>query len=255
MTSLRTPWLEAELAVDALADAARNHRAVCHPYLAALADGSLPNPTRALADFAHQYMGYSTHFPRYLTALISRLDDPDHRQTLLANLQEETGQYAPSELATLADCGIQAEWILGVPHPELFRRFHRAVNGADAAGAGEQLEVVCWRDMLLTVISMGSAAEAVGALGLGTEAIVPILYDHILRAIARHGGLHPRDTVFFALHTLVDDAHQASLRQIAIAHAATASGQRDLARGMHKALALRDSVWNWLHERARRMDP
>ncbi|MFM1800110.1 MAG: hypothetical protein RLZZ117_2388, partial [Cyanobacteriota bacterium] len=173
MTNLRTPLLEAELAVDALADSARNHRAVCHPYLAALAEGSLPNPSRALADFAHHYMGYAAHFPRYLTALISRLDHPDHRQALLANLLEETGQYAPSELATLAECGIQEDWILGVPHPELFRRFHRAVNGADAAGAGEQLEVVCWREMLLAVISLGSAAEAVGALGLGTEAIVP----------------------------------------------------------------------------------
>ena len=255
MTVLLASTLEAERAVDVLADAARGHRAVRHPYLAALADGSLPNPVGALADFAHQYLGYSAHFPRYLTALISRLENPDHRHILLANLVEETGQYEPSELVTLADYGIQAEWIVGVPHPELFRRFQQAVSSAGDAGAGEQLEVVCWREMLLAVISLGSPAEAVGALGLGTESIVPALYAPFLRAIERHGGLHPRDTVFFLLHTLVDDAHQSSLREIAITYATTEAGQIDLARGMHKALALRDSFWSWLHERARRMVP
>ena len=55
--------------------------------------------------------------------------------------------------------------------------------------------------------------------------------------------------------SLVDDAHQASLRQIAIAYAGSEVGQQDLARGMHKALALRDSFWSWLHERARSMAP
>lgn len=241
--------------MDALVDIARNHRAVRHPYLRALADGSLPNPAGALADFAHQYLGYSAHFPRYLTALISRLEDPGHRHLLLTNLVEETGQYDSGELGTLADLGIQAEWIVGVPHPELFRRFQQAVNGAGNKGGGEELEVVCWREMLLSVINMGSPAEAIGALGLGTESIVPDLYAPFVQAIGRHGGLHPRDTVFFPLHTLVDDAHQATLRQIAISHAVTNAGERDLARGMYKALALRDSFWSWLHERALRMDP
>lgn len=101
-----------------------------------------------------------------------------------------------------------------MPHPELFRRFHRAVNGVGVGDEGEQLEVVCWRDMLLAVLSLGSPAEAVGALGLGTEAIVAALYAPILRAIARHGGLHPRDSVFFSV---------------------------------------RESFWRWLHERAIKM--
>ncbi len=48
-----------------------------------------------------------------------------------------------------------------------------------------------------------------------------------------------------------DDAHTLTLRRIATDFARTASGRADLAGGMHKALALRDSVWSWLHERAR----
>ncbi|MEB3156462.1 MAG: iron-containing redox enzyme family protein [Cyanobacteriota bacterium] len=243
----------ASQAIDDLIAAALRHRAVRHPYLFALAEGTLPNPAGALADFARHYQGYSAHFPRFLTAVISRLENPAHREGLLANLREESGHYAPDELATLDAAGIAADWIVGVPHPELFQRFRRAVAGPAEAGEEEALDVVCWREMLMAVLSLGSAAEAVGALGPGTESIVAAVYQPLGRAIGRHGGLAPRDTVFFPLHTLVDDAHTLTLRRIAIDFARTESGRADLARGMHKALALRDSVWSWLHERARRM--
>lgn len=229
---------------------ALRHRAVRHPYLEALADGHLPDPSWALADFARQYQGYSSCFPRFLTAVISRLEKPAHRQALLANLMEESGQYDDGELALLENHGIASEWIVSVPHPELFHRFRLAVAGDDDDGE-VALEVECWRETLLALLGQASGAEAVGMLGLGTEFIVPTIYQPFLRAIAHHGGLAPHDTVFFPLHTLVDDAHQLALRQIAIDFAATEGGRADLAKGMHKALALRDSFWSWLHERAR----
>src|SRR5262249_43512317 len=59
------------------------HRAVRHPYLQALGDGALPDTRWALVDFARQYCGYSAHFPRYLTMVVSRLDSPTHRRGLL----------------------------------------------------------------------------------------------------------------------------------------------------------------------------
>jgi hypothetical protein len=52
------------------------------------------------------------------------------------------------------------------------------------------------------------------------------------------------------LHTAVDDYHQATLKAIASDFAGTAAGRADLTKGMRKALALRDSFWSWLHERA-----
>ena len=48
-----------ETFVDALAREALEHRAVRHPYLAALASGALPDLQAALADFASHYYGYS----------------------------------------------------------------------------------------------------------------------------------------------------------------------------------------------------
>jgi hypothetical protein len=65
--------------------------------------------------------------------------------------------------------------------------------------------------------------------------------------------MDPRESVFFPLHTAVDDHHQATLRQIAIDLAFTSQGREDLAKGMQKALALRCSFWSWLHQRA--LDP
>ena len=239
--------------VDDLTAAALQHRAVNHPYLQDLADGSLPDPAFALADFARHYYGYSAHFPRYLTALISRLEDPGHRRALLSNLTEESGLYQQEELDELAEIGIEAEWIVGVPHPELFQRFRAALKVNNTAVGDDHIEVLCWREMFLAILTNGSPAEAIGALGLGTETIVQTLYQPFVAAIDRLGSVQPRDAVFFPLHTAVDDHHQATLKEVALAYAGDPQGRADLTKGMVKALSLRDGFWNWLHQRA--LDP
>lgn len=241
--------------VASLMDQSLRHRAVRHPYLEAMARGSLPDPRGALQDFALHYHGYSSHFPRYLTALISRLDDDGDRQALLENLREESGSYASEEVELLQAAGIPPEWVVDVPHPELFRRVRRALGVDDDDPAAEHPEVTLWRERLLAVLSQGSAAEALGALGLGTEAIVPAIYPAFAEALERLEVGAPRDRVFFRLHTLVDDHHQASLRALAQKQAQSPQGRQDLALGMTKALALREAFWSWLHERALAMEP
>ena len=254
-TSTAAADVSSRTLVAALLAQSLEHRAVRHPYLHALSSGDLPDLRGALCDFALHYHGYSSHFPRYLTALISRLEDDGDRRALLANLQEESGCYHPAELLALQASGIQPEWVVDVPHPELFRRFRRALGVSDDAPAEERAEVVAWRELLLSLLSLGSAAEAVGALGLGTEAIVPAIYPVFVTALGRLGEVAPRDGVFFSLHTLVDDHHQASLQALARKLAASPRGRRDLTLGMTKALTLRDAFWSWLHQRALAMDP
>jgi len=227
-----------------------NHRAVRHPYLQALGAGDLPDTDWALRDFARHYYGYSLHFPRYLTTVISKLEAPAHRTSLLQNLTEESGIYEEEEYAELAVIGVQREWIEGVPHPQLFKRFREATGITEAHDpANEAIELVCWRESFLATLTHGSAAEALGALGLGTENIVSTIYLPFVAAIERT-DLAPRDTVFFPLHTAVDDHHQQALEDISLAYAATASGKGDLRRGMIKALSLRSSFWDWMFERA-----
>jgi len=231
-----------------------SHRAVRHRYLRALRDGTVPDLRWAIADFGRQYFGYSAHFPRYLTTVISRLELPAHRAALLENLTEESGQYGEDELKELVNFGIQPEWIIGIPHPKLFQRFRRALGVEDALLEQDSIEVVCWREMFLSVLSNGSAAEAIGALGLGTEGIVRHLYTPFVQALEKIPDLDPKDTVFFPLHTAVDDHHQETLTEIARHYAQTDAGRHDLAKGMRKALALRASFWDWMYERAMTVD-
>ena len=185
-------------------------------------------------------------FRSFLTAAMSRLEDPGHRAALQDNLLEEAGQYGAEELSELEAAGIAPAWVEGVPHPELFLRLREALG---VTGDTVAEEVVCWRELFLVTLSHGSAAEAVGALGLGTEGVVRDLYRPLLTA-AKHAGLHPRARTFLTLHTLVDDHHQASLARIAEDLARTPEGLRDLARGMHKALHLRAAFWDFLLDRA-----
>jgi pyrroloquinoline quinone (PQQ) biosynthesis protein C len=251
-----TAYQESLAADDFVSDLARQalrHQAVCHPYLEALGKGNLPDLRFALKDFARQYYGYSAHFPRYLTALISKLERPDHRSALLENLTEESGQYEQEELDELAEFGVAAEWIVGIPHPELFQRFRQALGVVNTGAIDDHIEVICWREQFLALLNSGSAAEALGALGLGTETIVQTIYQPFVAAIQQI-QMDARDSVFFPLHTAVDDHHQATLKQIAVDFAATAQGRADLTKGMYKALALRNSFWSWLHQRALKAD-
>ncbi|MEM6252939.1 MAG: iron-containing redox enzyme family protein [Cyanobacteria bacterium P01_D01_bin.156] len=233
-----------------LSEEASHHCALQHPYLKALATGNVPDLQWAMTDFARQYYGYSTYFPTFLKAVISRLDCADHREALLQNLDEESGSYPDDDLLTLAKAGIESEWILGIPHPQLFQRFQRAIGVLDTDLERTALEVIYWRNQLLTVLSQGSIEEAIGALGLGTESIVSQCYRPILQALSLLPNLSARDTVFFSMHTLVDDAHQETLLDIAADLAVTPEGQSNLRKGMLAALDLRAKFWDWMYERA-----
>lgn len=240
-------WLER------LGDEARRHRAVDHPYLLRLAAGELPDMAAALRDYATQYYGYSAHFPRYLTAVISRLGRPDHRQALIQNLLEEAGHLAADERAALERLGVDPAWVDGVPHPQLFRAVGERLGAAPFDESDPaSLEVVCWREQFLDTLVHGSSAQAIGALGLGTEGIVKHFYRHLVEAMRRFSGLSRRDYVFFELHCLVDDEHTAALNRIARDVAVDAEARRDLRKGMLKALSLRAVFWDWMLERALR---
>lgn len=235
-----------------LARDAVGHRAVRHPYLQALADGTYPDPRWVLEDFAVHYYGYSAHYPRYLTTVISRLENPAHRRSLLESLTDESGAYEAGELDALAALGIDPEWVEGVPHSLLLQRFSTAI-GVSHEGRTEADQVTCWREAFLSVLSAGSPAEAVGALGLGTDNILRAVYAPFVHAIERLGELHPRETVFFPVQTAMDDPHQAALLSVCGDFAHSEEGRSGLRRGMIKALTLRTAFWDWLHERA--LDP
>ncbi len=255
--ALSTDDTPTETYLQGLVEEALAHPAVCHPYLSDLAEGNLPDLPWALRDFAQQYPGYCAHFPRYLTVVISKLESADHRNTLLQNLTEESGTLDDEELEILTEYGIDPAWVQGIPHPKLFERFQRAigVQDPDPDGQDDALEVVCWRESFYLLLANGSSAEAVGAIGLGTENIVNKIYSPIIRALKRLGTIERRDYVFFELHCEVDDDHHEALLRIAHDFAEIPGNRIDLRKGMLKALGFRTRFWDWMHDRARNRPP
>ncbi len=232
---------------------AENHRAVHHPYLKALEVGSFQHMNRILQDFAAQYGHYSTWFPRYLNAVISKLENPDHRQHLQDNLAEEKGQLQEEDLIAIRRLGIKDEWVQSIPHPQLFRRFQKAMGANPDAEPGK--EVSCWRESFLHFLENCSAPAAAGAIGLGTESVVKLMYQPIIGAIQKHTDLSLEEYVFFPLHTEVDDEHGLILLNIAAELAAQGPEQEsELRKGMLKALDLRAAFWDVLFERAKNLD-
>ncbi|MFN5032097.1 MAG: cupin domain protein, partial [Flavobacteriia bacterium] len=163
------------------------HRAVNHPYVKALVNGSFENMDAVIKDFANQYGYYSDWFPRYLTCVISKLENPEFRNHLLENLSEESGHLHEEEMGAIRDLGIKDEWVQGIPHPLLFKRFQKAMGVA--SNNEPEIQVEIWRESFLSLIQSGTAINAVGAIGLGTESIVKFIYKDLIQAIEKHTDL------------------------------------------------------------------
>jgi hypothetical protein len=110
-------------------------------------------------------------------------------------------------------------------------------------------EAVVWSQLFLHCCQE-SPAEAVGALGLGTEVIVRDVYRPVVEAIVKHTDVSPRDHVFFSLHCCVDDAHGRALLDIAIDLADDPAQRRDIRLGMLMALNLRAFFYDHMMLRA-----
>jgi len=232
----------AEEFVDALCAEAADHPAVHHPYLERIARGELPDVTWALRDYAYQYAFYSGEFPRYLEGVIASLDSEAHRACLLENLEEERGDPASDSLDR-------------IPHTELFARFRRAVGVDEAYEAGHKpiTTVEVWRDLALQKFRSPQRGVGLGAIGIGTEYVVPTIYTYILEGIRRHTRLDPTDYYFFTLHAHCDQAHAADLRRVTLEVATDPSTREAIRFGVGSALNLRKAFWDIMLSRA--VDP
>lgn len=232
---------------------ALQHRAINHPYLKALQNGEFNNNLEIYKDFAQQYGAYSKWFPRYLTAVISKLENAEHRNHLLENLSEESGHLHDEDIEAIKQIGIEESWVQGISHPKLFQQFQESIGLTDTSNFGIEVEI--WRESFLSLIKDGSDAAAIGAIGLGTESIVKYVYKYIIEGLENHTDLTLQQYVFFPLHTEVDDEHGIVLMNIAqeIAQRDETS-ERELRKGMLKALNLRAAFWDDMYERAKKLD-
>lgn len=237
--------LDAE--ITGLEHEAQAHPAIHHPFLTWFGRGAYRDQAAVMRRYAVEYSGYSCWFPQYLKTVISRLESHEHRALLQRNLEEEQGKLGEDDCEELRRVGIDPDSVMGIPHPVLFRRFCHSLGIADWELAEPSAAAREWRTRFLQFLHGATAAQAVGALGLGTEHVVKPIYRQLLAGIVGLGTLRRQDFVFFELHCLVDDQHQLDLREIARDLAATPTGVAELRSGMRTALDLRCEFWNQLH--------
>jgi pyrroloquinoline-quinone synthase len=211
-----------------------------------IATGSLPDLAGNVSFLLSEYYHYSHQFTRYLTAVMANLTAPEHRAALVRNAADEVGQISPEEAAELMHNGIDPEHARA-PHPELFRRFLRAIGAKpeEILRRKPRAATLAWIEAFRDLCMHGGEAQSVGALGVATEGIVAVMYRRILRGISiAWPNMAARDRVFFDLHALVDDDHAHTLRDISVSLAATLDGRRMLAVGTVRALVARASFFD-----------
>ncbi|HKK53411.1 MAG TPA: iron-containing redox enzyme family protein [Myxococcota bacterium] len=225
--------------VDALEREALDHPAVHHPFLEGIASGTLPDVESSLRDYAFQYACYSREFPSYLIAVIENLESERHRETLLENLAEERGDPSSDRLDRM-------------PHTELFARFQRAIGVDDRYRAEHKpaTTVEVWRDLALQKCRSDRVGVAIGAIGIGTEFVVPTIYTYLLEGIRKYTSLREDDYFFFTLHAQCDRDHAMDLRLISIDIAQEAENREALRFGVWSALNLRKAFFDIMLSRA-----
>lgn len=225
--------------VDALEREALDHPAVHHPFLTGIASGALPDVESSLRDYAFQYACYSREFPNYLISVIENLESPVHRASLLENLAEEQGDPSSDRLDRM-------------PHTELFARFQRAIGIDDAYRRSHRVmtTVEIWRDLALQKSRSQKIGVSIGAIGIGTEFIVPTIYTYLLEGIRKFTKLAEDDYFFFTLHAQCDQEHAADLRRISIDIADGVDDREALRFGVFSTLNLRKAFFDIMLSRA-----
>ena len=133
-------------------------------------------------------------------------------------------------------------------HPALFRRFLLALDVTSEVVINTEPipETAQFIEEYQNICRYGSWHEALGAMGVATESVVPKLYSPILDGIAKSRIMSPDDYIFWTLHVNCDDGHGANIIRSLLPYAATAENQNRIARGARRALDARNAWFDGL---------
>jgi pyrroloquinoline-quinone synthase len=153
-------------------------------------------PIEAVRTYAGQYYAFESTFPRFLSAIHSRCERPDVRQTILDNLWDE--EHGDEN------------------HAELWLRFAEGLgmNRDDVYGATQNAAT---RSLVETYGR--TAAEAPVAAGIAAihayERQVPAVATAKIAGLESHYGIHDQRTLeFWEVHRSLDEHHAAGERAV-----------------------------------------
>jgi pyrroloquinoline-quinone synthase len=151
-----------------------------------------------LTNFVVQQGKYSLHFTRYLCALMSNLPTNAHILELAENLFEELGFEDKSS----------------IPHSIIYKNMMEKMGvSLDSAPLYPETEQLI--ETMLSHCKNPNPAYGLGALCLGAEALVPVVYADLLLGF-KACGVPAEDLEFFRIHVECDDGHAETIRDIMV---------------------------------------
>jgi pyrroloquinoline-quinone synthase len=201
----------------------RDRHLLTHPFYTRWREGTLP--VEAIQEYTRQYYAFESAFPRLLSAIHSRTDDPVVRQSILDNLWDEehgTANHAELWLRFAEGMGVQRD----------------EVREATPNSGTQGLMDAYW-----DLAKNGSPAAAIAAL-YAYEAQVPEVAAEKIRGLRdRYGVDDARTLAFFTVHSTLDLEHSEAERD-AIRRTTATDGESDAAQeATSRAL---DAWWGFL---------
>ena len=201
----------------------RERHLLTHPFYTRWREGTLP--VEAIQEYTRQYYAFESAFPRLLSAIHSRTDDPAVRQSILDNLWDEehgTANHAELWLRFAEGMGVQRD----------------EVRAATPNAGTEGLMDAYW-----DLARNGSPAAAISAL-YAYEAQVPEVAAEKINGLRdRYGIDDARTLAFFTVHSTLDLEHSEAERD-AIRRTTPTDEESDAARkATSRAL---DAWWGFL---------
>jgi pyrroloquinoline-quinone synthase len=177
--------------IDALID---QRHLLTHPFYTKWAEGTLP--LESLQEYTRQYYAFESTFPRFLSSLHARSEDPQVRQGILDNLwDEEHGEVNHRELWLRFAEGIGAD--------------RDSVMNAEWNPATKGLIETYWRAVTEEPVAAGVAAL------YAYERQVPQVAQSKIDGLERHFDVRDERTLeFFRVHGVLDVDHSDAERAI-----------------------------------------
>ncbi|MDJ0734836.1 MAG: iron-containing redox enzyme family protein [Nostocaceae cyanobacterium] len=182
---------------DSLRSITQNHPLWNHLFLQRCRNSELS--LQEIRILAVQMYNFCKNFNRILASILSCCPDENAQIVILENLYDEMGQGN-----------------LNKSHPELFRRFTRAL-GMDDETLAAQIVTPETRTLINTYLQIPHKygyLAAVAAVCYASEGIVSSLYSQLYKGINDAASLSKDSLIFFELHIDIDDSHAANLAAV-----------------------------------------
>lgn len=216
-----------------LKSVAQRHPLWSHPFLARCQAGGLA--FHEVQVLAGQMYKFSKEFNHLLARILVHCPDEDARVVIAENLYEELG-----------------EGDVGATHPELFRRFTRAIGIADRLleRIPAEPETTWLVDTYLGLAERRGYLAALAAVCFASEGIVSVLYTHLRQGIVEARSLPEESLIFFDLHISADVGHAARLSHIVETRAVSPEDVNQATAAIEEALDARWEFFTAVERRA-----